>query len=87
MMLKLNSTLITTTAGARIKTGLSANGGIQSSLKNNFSESATTINKPKGPARFGPKRSCHNASIRRSTHINKAASVSKLKSTPTIISQ
>src|SRR5688572_25883330 len=82
---KLISTVATTTAGAAMNTHLSANGGIQSSLKNNLSVSANTINIPKGPARLGPRRSCHSASIRRSTQINPAAILSSTNSTPRTI--
>src|SRR5688572_12079920 len=82
---KLISTVATTTAGAAINTHLSANGGIQSSLKNNLSVSANTIRMPKGPARLGPSRSCHSASIRRSTQINPAAILSSTNSTPRTI--
>ena len=72
---KFNNTVIITTIGAMIKTGLSANGGIQSSLKNIFIMSARTCIRPKGPTLFGPYRSCHTASPLRSTHIRNAASV------------
>src|SRR6476620_2894414 len=54
---KLINTVATTTAGAAMKTHLSANGGIQSSLKNNLSVSAKTIKIPSGPARLGPSLS------------------------------
>jgi hypothetical protein len=41
-------------AGAMTKTGLSAKGGIQSSLKKILIMSAATCNRPKGPTLFGP---------------------------------
>jgi hypothetical protein len=41
-------------AGAMMNTGLSANGGIQSSLASSLIVSASTCNSPKGPTRFGP---------------------------------
>ena len=53
MITKLISTVPATMAGAIINIPLLANGGIQSSLKNNFSVSASTINIPNGPARLG----------------------------------
>ncbi|MNE44884.1 hypothetical protein D3C80_1391390 [compost metagenome] len=40
--------------GARVKISLSANGGVQSSLKNILIMSAPSWNAPKGPTRFGP---------------------------------
>ena len=40
--------------GASMKMNLSANGGVQSSLKNIFSMSAAIWNMPNGPTRFGP---------------------------------
>ncbi len=40
--------------------------GINSSLKNNFTPSAKGCNNPKGPARFGPSRSCKKAANFRS---------------------
>ena len=48
------STVTKTMAGATMKTGLSAKGGIQSSFMNILIASATTWSKPNGPARFGP---------------------------------
>jgi hypothetical protein len=48
------NTVTMTIAGAIMKTGLSAKGGIQSSFVNIFRMSAKTCNKPKGPARLGP---------------------------------
>src|ERR1044072_8616156 len=54
IIVKLMSTLATTTAGANTNTTLSAKGGIQSSLKNSLIVSASTMNSPKGPARLGP---------------------------------
>src|ERR1700744_4751052 len=71
----------TTMAGARTKTGLSAKGGIQSSFVNSLIESATICPSPKGPTRFGPYRSCHSASSRRSTQINPADRLSTTKRT------
>src|SRR5688572_4833568 len=82
---KLSSTLPTTIVGARTNTPLSANGGIQSSLKNNFSVSASTIKIPRGPARLGPSLSCHIASILLSTHIRPAAIFSSTNKTPSTI--
>ena len=41
-------------AGARTNTGLSANGGIQSSFMKILIMSATTWSRPNGPTRFGP---------------------------------
>ena len=41
-------------AGATTNTALSANGGIQSSLKKILTMSATTCNEPKRPTRLGP---------------------------------
>src|SRR5262245_35786658 len=85
MITKLSNTLATTIAGAVMNTHLSANGGIQSSLKNNFSVSASTIRIPSGPARFGPSLSCHKASSLRSTQISPAAIFSNTNSTPKTI--
>jgi len=48
------NTVMTRTPGAMTKIGLSANGGIQSSLKNNLITSATGWSNPNGPTRFGP---------------------------------
>ncbi len=45
---------IITIAGAITNTFRSAKGGIQSSLKKSLSVSASTMSKPKGPARLGP---------------------------------
>ena len=42
------------TAGAITKTGLSAKGGIQTSLKKILIMSARTWSRPKGPTRLGP---------------------------------
>src|ERR1017187_2957556 len=50
------STVTTITAGARTKTALSANGGIQSSLKKILIMSATPWRDQKGPAAVGPFR-------------------------------
>ncbi len=58
--------------GAIIKIRLSANGGIQSSLKNIFNISATNWNMPPGPTRLGPYRSCHRPKSRRSIKLMKA---------------
>jgi hypothetical protein len=41
-------------AGAITKTGLSANGGIQSSFVKILIMSASTCRSPKGPTRLGP---------------------------------
>ena len=41
-------------AGAMTKTGLSANGGIQSSLVKILIMSASTCRSPNGPTRLGP---------------------------------
>ena len=51
---KDSSTVTKTIAGARMKTGVSTNGGIQSSFMKILIESARTCSKPKGPTRFGP---------------------------------
>src|SRR5688572_4383717 len=51
---KLKKTDTITIAGAMTNTTLSANGGIQSSLKKSFMVSAKTMKTPKGPARLGP---------------------------------
>ena len=40
--------------GARVKIILSANGGVQSSLKNILTMSAPSWNAPNGPTRLGP---------------------------------
>jgi hypothetical protein len=48
------SAVATMIPGARMKTGLSAKDGIQSSLKKSLSESAAGCNSPNGPTRFGP---------------------------------
>ena len=48
------STVTKMTAGARMKTGLSTNGGTQSSFMKILMASATTCRRPKGPVRFGP---------------------------------
>src|SRR3984885_3588139 len=77
----------TTMAGARTKTGLSAKGGIQSSLVNSLIESATICPSPKGPTRLGPSLSCHSASSRRSTQINPADRLSTTKRTTTMTSK
>src|SRR5574340_774108 len=69
-------------AGARIKTALSANGGTQSSFMKILTPSATTWSSPKGPTRFGPYRSCHKASSRRSSQMSPAAVVSAAKRMP-----
>ncbi len=69
-------------AGARIKTGLSANGGTQSSFMKILTPSATTWSSPNGPTRFGPYRSCHKASNRRSSQMSQAAMVSAPKRMP-----
>src|SRR5260370_28647775 len=81
------SAVATIMAGARTKTGLAAKGGIQSSLVNNFTESATTCPKPNGPTRLGPYRSCHNASRRRSTQMSPAARLSTTNRTTAMISK
>ena len=60
-------------AGAMTNTGLSANGGTQSSLVSSLIVSATVCRMPNGPTRFGPYRSCHSASIRRSSQTRPAA--------------
>src|SRR5690554_377464 len=82
---KLNKTVAITIAGARIKTYLSANAGIQSSLKNILIISARTWNKPKGPTLLGPYLSCQRLNILLSTHISKAAMFNITKRTPAII--
>jgi len=82
---KLIKTVATTIAGAIMKTGLSANGGIQSSLKKILTMSATLWRRPKGPTLFGPYLSCHNASILLSTQIKIAAIVSITIKTPATI--
>ena len=51
---KVISTVTTMIAGASTKTGLSAKGGIQSSLVKILIMSATTWRRPKGPTRLGP---------------------------------
>ena len=54
MTAKEISAVATIMAGAMTKRGLSAKGGVQSSLKNSFTESATIWPKPNGPTRLGP---------------------------------
>ena len=49
-----SSTVIMMMAGARMKTRLSAKGGIQSSLEKILIMSASTWPRPKGPTRLGP---------------------------------
>src|SRR5882757_4495615 len=82
-----SSAVTTITAGARTKTGLSAKGGIQSSLVNIFTESATTCPNPNGPTRLGPYRSCHKASRRRSTQINPADRLSTTNRTTAMMTR
>ncbi len=48
------ATVLMIMAGARTKTGLSANGGTQSSLLKILITSANTCSRPNGPTRFGP---------------------------------
>ena len=70
-----------------MNTGLSANGGIQSSFMKILTPSATTWSSPKGPTRFGPYRSCHKASSRRSSQMSPAAVVSATMRIPADASQ
>ena len=52
--------------GARIKSQRSAAAGIKSSLVNILAPSTNGCRRPKGPARFGPRRSCRKAATLRS---------------------
>ena len=52
--------------GAIIKTILSAAAGIKSSLRASFTPSANPCRTPNFPTRFGPRRICIRATIRRS---------------------
>ncbi|MCY1464786.1 hypothetical protein D9M71_828540 [compost metagenome] len=54
MIAKAISRALMATTGARVKIILSANGGVQSSLKNILIMSAAIWNAPNGPTRFGP---------------------------------
>ena len=54
MIAKAISKALMATTGARVKITLSANGGVQSSLKNILIMSAAIWNAPNGPTRFGP---------------------------------
>ncbi|MNU04282.1 hypothetical protein D3C72_2486270 [compost metagenome] len=54
MMTKAVSSAPMAIIGARVKITLSANGGVQSSLKNILSMSAAIWNMPYGPTRLGP---------------------------------
>jgi len=54
IMEKDSSTVVRIMPGAMTNTGLSAKGGIQSSLVKILIMSATTCNEPNGPTRFGP---------------------------------
>ena len=58
--------VITTINGANQNTSRSALRGITSSLISSFRESATGCNRPCGPTRIGPNRTCMCASILRS---------------------
>ena len=55
--------------GARMNSSLSAEAGINSSLKNSLIPSATGCNNPNGPARLGPMRTWILARIRRSSSV------------------
>jgi len=81
----VNRIVIMSIPGAIINTGLSENGGIQSSLKNNFMVSAITWNNPNGPTRLGPSLSCHTDKSLRSTHISPAAMDKGISITPSMI--
>ncbi|MNX67289.1 hypothetical protein D3C86_984130 [compost metagenome] len=54
MIAKAISKALMATTGAKVKITLSANGGVQSSLKNILIMSAAIWNAPNGPTRFGP---------------------------------
>jgi hypothetical protein len=56
-------------AGAMIKNGLFAWLGIMSSLKMNFTPSASGWRNPNGPTRLGPSLSCMNALTLRSASV------------------
>jgi hypothetical protein len=84
---KEKSTVIMMIAGAMTKTGLSANGGIQSSFIRSLIVSAITWSSPNGPTLFGPYLSCQSASSRRSTQIRFAAIVIATNRTPTTMIQ
>ncbi len=61
--------------GAQKNTRRSALPGVNSSLKINFTASAIGCNKPCGPARFGPIRTCRRANARRSYQVRYAKPV------------
>ena len=71
--------------GAKVNTTRSEKGGTQSCLVNSFTTSATICSRPKGPTRFGPKRSCQKPSSRRSHQMSKAAESSAPPSTGAIM--
>ena len=65
-----------TTAGASTKKARSPNGGTQSSLVRSLMASATACSTPNQPTRFGPSRSCHQPSRRRSHQTRNSAATS-----------
>ena len=74
-----------TTAGASTNTTRSAKGGVQSCLNRILIISATTCNEPKGPTRFGPRRSCQKPSRRRSIQVRSAAPMTNASRMPTML--
>src|SRR5919197_5432602 len=84
-MAKDSKTVTTITAGAITKTGLSAKGGIQSSLAKILIMSASTCSNPNGPTRLGPYRSCHSANSRRSSQMSPALTESSTARRPTMM--
>ena len=71
-------------AGPSINKNLFEKFGMISSLKNNFKPSAKGCNKPKGPALFGPRRSCKMAATFLSANVVYMAMTNEAEITTTI---
>ena len=70
--------------GAKKNNVLSAPAGVNSSLNMSLIPSAAGCNKPQGPTRLGPLRTCIRAAILRSAKVKYANAVSNTNATSTL---